>query len=111
MKKLLSGLLVASVLLSLTVPALAAWTIDQRQFQLMQDINQAQKTKQISEKDANKLRKKLSNIARKKTKMKEKGAGSLTDKDKRDLESDLNDVSVEITKLKLDKRAEDPKDK
>lgn len=108
---LILNALTALTCVSVLTPALANWTVEQRQYQLMQDINAGQKGKQLTAKEADKLRKRLAHVARKKAKMKEKGDGKLTENDKRELESDLNDVSVAITKLKLEKRAEEPENK
>lgn len=84
------------------------WTIQERQDQLMKDINKAQKAKALTDKEAKKLRGNLADVARRKKKMESKGKvkGKLDDNDKMKLESDLNDISVEIKKLQLEKRVE-----
>lgn len=89
-------------------PAMAkdkVWTIDARQSQLMKDINTAQKSKQLTDKEAESLRADLADVSRKKAKMKTKN----TEKDfssdqKNELEGDLNKISVKIQKLQLEKR-------
>lgn len=79
------------------------WTIADRQQQLMQEINKAQKEKELTVKEANKLRQELAKVARRKTKF--KAADQNLDNDqKKKLESDLNDISVKIKKLQLEKR-------
>ncbi|MBA3856135.1 MAG: hypothetical protein C0507_04425 [Cyanobacteria bacterium PR.3.49] len=83
------------------------WTVDARQTQLMADINEGQKGKQLTKKEADRLRSDLADVARKKKKMKEKAEnGKLTDANKNDLEADLNKISVAIQKYKLEKRVE-----
>lgn len=83
------------------------WTIDARQAQLMIDINEGQKGKQLTKKEADSLRSDLADVARKKKKMKTKAEdGNLTDANKSDLEADLNKISVAIKKYKLEKRVE-----
>lgn len=83
------------------------WTIDARQAQLMVDINEGQKGKQLTKKEADGLRSDLADVARRKKKMKEKADdGKLTEANKSDLEADLNKISVSIQKYKLEKRVE-----
>lgn len=84
-----------------------SWTVEDRQMQLMQDINTAQKQKQITAKEAKKLRSGLADIARHKTEMKAKSANQkLTSDDVTTLESELNDISVKIKKVQLGKRVD-----
>ncbi|HNB23903.1 MAG TPA: hypothetical protein PKZ32_15915 [Candidatus Melainabacteria bacterium] len=83
------------------------WTIDDRQSQLMKDINEGQKGKQLTKKEADHLRSDLADVARKKKKMKNKADnGKLTEDDKKELEGDLNKISDAIHKYKLEKRAQ-----
>lgn len=83
------------------------YTIYDRQKKLMEEVNQGQKTSQLTVKEAHKLRKKLAGIARKKRSMKRKSEDkSLSIDDKIALEKDLNGVSVEIKKLMLEKRVD-----
>jgi hypothetical protein len=82
------------------------WTIDERQVQLMQDINAGQKSKELTLKEANKLRSYLADVARKKKKFLKRNANKLTQDDTVILEGDLNKISVNISKLKLEKRAQ-----
>lgn len=83
------------------------WTIEARQTQLMQDINEGQKGKQLTKKESDRLRKALADVARKKKKMKTKNdGGALTEDQRKDLEGDLNKISDNIHKFKLEKRAE-----
>lgn len=85
------------------------WTVEARQMKLMQDINTAQKSKQLTDKEAKKLRSDLSDVARKKKKFKnenQKTNGELTDENKKDLEEDLNKISSDIRRLQLEKRAD-----
>ncbi len=83
------------------------WTIDARQEQLMKDINEGQKGKQLTKKEADRLRGDLADVARRKKKMKAKAEdGKLTDDNKKDLEGDLNAISDHIHKYKLEKRTQ-----
>ncbi len=87
-------------------------SIRDRQTQLMKDVNKAQKSNELTDKEAHKMRKRLAQVARKKTKMlrKAKDAGLSTD-NKVTLEKDLNAISIEIKKLMLEKRVEAQKAK
>ncbi|CAN5430555.1 hypothetical protein BH11CYA1_BH11CYA1_19520 [soil metagenome] len=84
------------------------WSIDDRQQALMQQINEGQKSKELTVKEAKNLRKDLANLARKKAIMKVKGknGNALTKENQTELEGDLNKISVEIQKLKLEKRVQ-----
>lgn len=87
------------------------WTIDDRQQKLMQEINAGQKSGELTLKEAHSLRKEEAEIARKKAKMKGKNLGKLTSENISELEEDLNKVSVELNKLKLEKRVTSPQSK
>jgi hypothetical protein len=82
------------------------WTVDERQAQLMQDINKGQKSKELTVKECTKLRSDLADVARKKKKALAKNKQKLTPADITVLEEDLNKISVAITKLKLEKRTQ-----
>jgi hypothetical protein len=84
------------------------WSIDDRQQALMQQINEGQKAKELTVKEAKSLRKDLANLAKKKAKMKAKAENNntLTKENQTELEGDLNKISVEIQKLKLEKRVQ-----
>ncbi|HEY9733889.1 MAG TPA: hypothetical protein V6C89_18405 [Drouetiella sp.] len=84
------------------------WTVEMRQAKLMQEINIAQQHKELTEKEAKKLRSDLSDVARKKKKFRnenKKTDGKLTAENNKELEADLNDISTNIKKLQLEKRA------
>jgi len=84
------------------------WTVEMRQAKLMQDINLAQKHKELTDKEAKRLRSDLSDVARKKKKFKNENKatnGKLTAENNKELEEDLNHISEDIKKLQLDKRA------
>ncbi|MCA9814437.1 MAG: hypothetical protein KC652_04930 [Cyanobacteria bacterium HKST-UBA01] len=106
-------LLLAAISLAVSSAAMAKdFTIYDRQIQLMKDVNQAQKTSELTGKEAHKLRKKLAVVARKKRKMLKKDDESqLSTANRIELEKDLNDISVEIKKLSLEKRVEAQKQK
>lgn len=74
----------------------------------MQQINEGQKAKELTVKEAKSLRKDLANLAKKKAKMKAKAdkKNVLTKENQTELEGDLNKISVEIQKLKLEKRVQ-----
>ncbi len=107
-------LVAATICGAMSMPQLATakgvtWTVEMRQAKLMQEINVAQKNKELTDKEAKKLRSDLSDIARKKKKFKnenEKTHGKLTPENNQELESDLNEISTDIKKLQLEKRAE-----
>jgi len=82
-----------------------SFTIDDRQLALMQEINKGQKAKELTVKEAQKLRKALAKLANKKTKMKAKNK-TLTSENQTELEADLNSISVDVQKLKLEKRTQ-----
>ncbi len=84
------------------------WSIDDRQQALMQQINEGQKAKELTVKEAKSLRKDLANLAKKKANMKAKADknNTLTKENQTELEGDLNKISVEIQKLKLEKRVQ-----
>jgi len=110
---LLSLLLGSTLLLTSAEFANAKeWTINERQDQLMKDINEAQKKNDLTDKEAKKLRAHLADVARKEVKMRGKvSSGKLSDADKATLEADLNGVSVDIKKLALEKRVNLAKDR
>ncbi len=70
----------------------------------MQQNNAGQKSKQLTVKEANKLRKDLARIARKKAKMLGKTNRRLSAENIGEIKSDLNDISNNIHKLELEKR-------
>lgn len=85
------------------------WTVEMRQAKLMQDINVAQQHKELTDKEAKKLRSDLSDVARKKKKFRNENKGTggkLTDENNKELEKDLNDISSDIKRLQLEKRVE-----
>lgn len=101
--------LVMCTLFSMFLPVEAKeWSIDDRQQALMQQINEGQKANELTVKEAKSLRKDLANLAKKKAKMKAKAdtKNTLTKENQTELEGDLNKISVEIQKLKLEKRVQ-----
>ena len=82
------------------------WTVEARQAQLMQDINEGQKGKQLTKKESDRCRSDLADVSRRKKKMKTKNKGAaLTEDQKKELEGDLNSIRDLIHKYKLEKRA------
>ncbi|MBP9092990.1 hypothetical protein KBI23_18340 [bacterium] len=101
--------LALSSLFSMFLPVEAKeWSIDDRQQALMQQVNEGQKAKELTVKEAKSLRKDLANLAKKKAKMKAKADSNntLTKENQTELEGDLNKISVDIQKLKLEKRVQ-----
>ena len=107
-------LVAATICGAMSMPQLATakgvtWTVEMRQAKLMQDINVAQKHKELTVKEAKKLRSDLSDVARKKKKFKnenDKTNGKLTPDNNKELEADLNEISADIKKLQLEKRTQ-----
>lgn len=76
------------------------WTTYQRQVNLMNRINEAQKNKQLSVKEAKHFRKDLSDIAMNKQKLRDKSGGEVGSIDMSSIEEELTDTSGDIDKLK-----------
>jgi septal ring factor EnvC (AmiA/AmiB activator) len=89
---------------TLQQPAQARYTINQRQVRLQKEISQGVKANELTQKEADDLKSSMADIDSRIAKMKEKNAGKISIKDQKKLEKSLNDVSVKITKLRLDKR-------
>lgn len=113
LKKMHTALVISPIFIGLaTLSDLPAeskkWNTDERQVKLMQDINAGQKSKELSLDEANKLRKALSHIARKKAQMKRtsKLNGALSTDEESKMESQINKVSSDLHKIKLDKRVQ-----
>lgn len=78
-----------------------AWTVEQRQAKLMQDVNAGQKSGALTVKESQQLRKRLADVARKKAKMKSKQNGKLTADNTKKLQKKIDKASTEI---KLEKQ-------
>lgn len=87
------------------------WTINERQDQLMRDINAAQKKKALTDKEAKGLRKALAGVARKEAKLRGNNNKEIPVDEKAKLEGALNKVSVDIKRLALEKRVDVAKDR
>lgn len=110
MKTVLLSALALTLVLSFqpTIAKGKIWTVEARQAQLMKDINEGQKGAQLTKKEADRLRSDLADISRKKKKFRNKtNTTVLTAEQKSELEGDLNTISVNIKKLKLEKRVAD----
>lgn len=94
------GLLIAISMASAVFSGLPAqskaWTVEQRQAKLMQDVNAGQKSGALTAKESKKLRKRLSNVARSKLKMTVKSNGKLTKADTESLQKRIDKASSEI---------------
>ncbi len=99
---LLSLLILLAVLVTLTMlPVYSkAWTVEQRQTKLMQDVNAGQNSGVLTAKQSRKLRKNLANVARKKAKMKLNGAGKVSVKDTAKLQNSIDNTSSKIKEEK-----------
>ena len=108
--KVLSTICAVAIGLSSLLVAFSAeaknWTVDERQQELMQQVNEGQKAKELTVKEAKSMRKALADLAKKKAKMNAKTKNNLTKDNVTELESDLNKISVDIQKLKLEKRVQ-----
>lgn len=106
-----SALVAASVLVATSGAVFAApakpkpTIVESRQEQLMKDINYYQKLKELTDKQANKLRKALANVARRKTKAKRKNNKVVDNETKSDLMEDLDEISADIKKYRDETRA------
>jgi septal ring factor EnvC (AmiA/AmiB activator) len=86
------------------------WTVEQRQAKLMQDINSAQKSGQLTAKDSRKLRKSLADIAREKKKLKAKSNGKLSPEDIAKLQKSIDETSSKV-KLSIGNQTSAPANK
>ncbi len=104
--RLLSLLVLLGAFVALTILPIhsKAWTVEQRQTKLMQDVNAGQKSGELTDKQSRKLRKNLANVARKKAKMKNDGDGKISSADKIKLQSKIDKTS---SKIKEEKQKED----
>lgn len=109
MKSVLASFLIAYTIactVALTPAQSKEWTIWARQQELMKQVNAGQKSKELTAKEAKRLRGDLSDVARKKKSFRNDDKTPMTDEEKKAVEKKLNDVSLEINKLKLEKRVE-----
>ncbi|MBL8085565.1 MAG: hypothetical protein JNN26_23265 [Candidatus Obscuribacter sp.] len=79
-------------------------TVYDRQVALKKEIDAGEKSKELTLKEASKLREKLESINEKKEKMLAKNGGKLSYKDEEKMEKWLNGVSIDIQKKRLAKR-------
>ena len=81
-------------------------TVYDRQVALKKEIDAGEKSKELTLKEASKLREKLESINEKKEKMLAKNGGKLSYKDEEKMEKWLNGVSIDIQKKRLAKRVQ-----
>ena len=98
------GLISMSFVQAKPAEARKNWTITQRQEQLKKEVDGGLKANELTLKEANALKDRLSGITADETKMKSKNGGKLSYKDEGKLEKKLNGVSVDMQKEKLEKR-------
>jgi hypothetical protein len=105
---LAAGCLVSMTTLASNFPAEAAkhYTITQRQEMLNKEVSAGLKANELTLKEANKLKDRLTDVRNRIEKMKAKNAGKLSYKDEGKVEKDLNAISVDMQKEKLAKRVQ-----
>jgi hypothetical protein len=103
-----TGCLLSLTILVSNCPAEAAkhYTITQRQEMLNKEVTAGLKANELTLKEANKLKDRLTDVTNHIAKMKEKNAGKLSYKDEGKVEKDLNAISVDMQKEKLEKRVQ-----
>jgi TolA-binding protein len=103
----IAGLIsLTSITLTLPAGAVKHYTITQRQEMLNKEVTAGQKANELTSKEADKLRDRLSDVTNRIEKMKANNAGKLSYKDEGKVEKDLNAISVDMQKQKLAKRVQ-----
>lgn len=82
-------------------------TISQRQQRLMEKISRAEKSGELTVKEANNLRKASDKITDREARMRAKNGGKLSYEDINSIENDLNRLSTKLHKDQLAKRVAD----
>jgi hypothetical protein len=82
------------------------WTITERQQALSSKVDKGEKSNELTKKEADKLRSRLSDVDDKIQKAKDKNGGKLSYKDEGKIEKILNSISVDLDKEELDKRVQ-----
>ncbi|HMW90908.1 MAG TPA: hypothetical protein PLF23_09995 [Candidatus Obscuribacter sp.] len=100
-----AGLAISSINFCAPVQA-KKMTVYDRQVALKKEIDAGEKSKELTLKEASKLREKLESINEKKEKMLAKNGGKLSYKDEEKMEKWLNGVSIDIQKKRLAKRVQ-----
>lgn len=108
MRFLVSAVVIAAVVTAGAISSADAkkYTIYQRQIALKTRITKAERAKELTFKEANHFRDDLADVQEDKEKMMSKNNGKLSYEDTTKLEKKLNRISTNITKHKLEKRAE-----
>lgn len=100
----------ASLLVCFSVSALDAqakkWTIYERQVQLNKEIDQGIKSGDLTSKEGEKLKNEAADISERIAKAKNKNDGKISVPDQSKIEKDLNKLSLNIQKKKLQKRVQ-----
>jgi uncharacterized membrane protein YgaE (UPF0421/DUF939 family) len=109
MNKYYSLSIVASILLIQAtamppIQAKAPVTITERQEMLLDKVNKAEKSGELTADEANSLRNSHAKIMDKETRMKSKNGGKLSYKNINQIEKDLNKISNKLHKKELAKR-------
>ena len=94
------------VFLPLSPAQAKKWTITERQARLSSEINRAYRGNQLTQDEADGMRKDAAKIAAKTEKMKSKNGGKLSYSDNTELEKDLNKLSIKLQKKMLEKRVQ-----
>lgn len=111
MVKIRKTAIVVTILLAILVNALQLadarrWTIYQRQVKLAREIDQGQRSGDLTLKEADNLRHEQAKINSRIAEMKAKNGGKISYEDQNKLEKMLNQLSVSIKKKKLAKRVQ-----
>lgn len=100
------GLIAACSQMILTPPADARYTISQRQNILLKKINRAERSGDLTHKEAVSLRNKRSDIIAMEARMRNRNNGKLSYADINKVENELNKLSLRIQKKALAKRVD-----
>jgi competence protein ComGC len=82
------------------------WTVTDRQDELKKRVDKDEKSYELTQKEAGKLRSRLQDITDREQKAKDKNGGKLSYKDEGKAEKNLNSVSLDIDKHQLAKRVQ-----
>jgi len=99
-----AALCLSLVFLSSPADAKKHWTVTERQEALTSRIVKGEKSNELTKKEADKLRSRLSDINDHIEKAKTKNGGQLSYKDQGKAEKQLNSVSIDLEKYELQKR-------
>jgi hypothetical protein len=93
-------------ILATTAAPARTWTIHQRQLAEQSRITKGEKSGELTKKEADGLRQDMADIDGKIAKAKAKNGNKISIKDQGKIEKSLNDVTLKIEKLELEKRTQ-----